>query len=37
MHTPVEVVDTGELNAIADLLAAVADGAADAAPVGVDV
>jgi endoglucanase len=37
MHTPVEVVDTGDLDAVADLLAAIADGAADAAPFAVDV
>jgi endoglucanase len=37
MHTPVEVVDLGDLDAVADLLAAVADGAADAAPFAVDV
>ena len=37
MHTPVEVVDLGDLDAVADLLAAVADDAAEAAPFGVDV
>ncbi|WP_144922162.1 M20/M25/M40 family metallo-hydrolase [Halorubrum salsamenti] len=37
MHTPVEVVDTGDLDAVADLLAAIADGASDAAPFTVDV
>ena len=37
MHTPVEVIDTGDLNALADLLAAIANGADDAAPFGVDV
>jgi len=37
MHTPVEVVDTTDLDAVADLLAAIADGASDAAPFAVDV
>ena len=37
MHTPVEVVDLGDLDAVAALLAAVADGTADAAPFVVDV
>ena len=37
MHTPVEVIDTADLDAVADLLAAIADGAGDAAPFAVDV
>ncbi|MFD1569524.1 M42 family peptidase [Halorubrum laminariae] len=37
MHTPVEVIDTGDLAAVADLLAAVAEGASDAMPLAVDV
>jgi len=37
MHTPVEVVDTGDLDAVADLLAAIAAGAPDATPLAVDV
>ncbi|WP_123620541.1 M28 family peptidase [Halorubrum sp. CSM-61] len=37
MHTPVEVVDTGDLDAVADLLAAIAEDAGDAAPFAVDV
>ena len=37
MHTPVEVVDTGDLDAVADLLAAIADEASDADPFAVDV
>jgi len=37
MHTPVEVVDIADLDAVADLLAAIADGAGDATPFAVDV
>jgi endoglucanase len=37
MHTPVEVVDLGDLDAVADLLAAVAGGAGEAAPFAVEV
>jgi putative aminopeptidase FrvX len=37
MHTPVEVVDLDDLDAVADLLAAVAADAGDAAPFTVDV
>ena len=37
MHTPVEVVDLADLDAVADLLAAVAADAAEAAPFAVDV
>ncbi|OYR47074.1 M20/M25/M40 family metallo-hydrolase [Halorubrum sp. Ea8] len=37
MHTPVEVVDLDDLDAVADLLAAVADGATESAPFAVDV
>lgn len=36
-RTPVEVVDLGDLDTVADLLAAVADGATAAAPFAVDV
>ncbi|ADQ66816.1 peptidase [Halogeometricum borinquense DSM 11551] len=37
MHTPVEVVDTEDLDAIATLLGSMAVGAEDAAPFGVNV
>ncbi|MDZ5810594.1 M20/M25/M40 family metallo-hydrolase [Halorubrum sp. AD140] len=37
MHTPVEVVDLNDVAAVADLLAAIADGATEAAPFAVDV
>ncbi|MFA1611943.1 M20/M25/M40 family metallo-hydrolase [Halobellus rubicundus] len=37
MHTPVEVIDTDDLDAAAELLGAVAERAADAAPFGVDL
>jgi len=37
MHTPVEVIDTGDLDAVAELLGAMAVGAADAAPFSVEV
>jgi len=37
MHTPVEVIDTDDLDAAAELLGAVADRAVDAAPFGVDL
>ncbi|MFB6092383.1 MAG: M42 family peptidase [Haloquadratum sp.] len=37
MHTPVEVVDTADLDAVADLLGAVAAAATDAAPFGIDL
>ena len=37
MHTPVEVVDLSDLDAVAELLAGIADGATDAAPFAVDV
>ena len=37
MHTPVEVIDTADLDAVADLLGAMAVGAADAAPFSVDI
>ena len=37
MHTPVEVIDTADLDAVADLLGAMAVGAADAAPFGVEI
>jgi endoglucanase len=37
MHTPVEVIDTGDLDAVAELLGAMAAGAADAAPFGLDI
>jgi endoglucanase len=37
MHTPVEVVDTDDLDAVADLLAAMADAAVDAAPFGLEL
>ncbi|MBB6645203.1 M20/M25/M40 family metallo-hydrolase [Halobellus ruber] len=37
MHTPVEVIDTGDLDAVAELLGAMAVGAADAAPFGLDI
>jgi len=37
MHTPVEVIDTADLDAVAELLGAMAAGAADAAPFGVDI
>ena len=37
MHTPVEVIDTADLDAVADLLGTMAVGAADAAPFSLDV
>ena len=37
MHTPVEVIDTNDLDAVADLLGAMAGDAADAAPFGLDI
>jgi endoglucanase len=37
MHTPVEVVDLSDLDAVAELLAGIADGATGAAPFAVDV
>lgn len=37
MHTPVEVVDTGDLDAVADLLGAVAVAAGDVETFGVDL
>ncbi|WP_311171912.1 M20/M25/M40 family metallo-hydrolase [Halobellus ordinarius] len=37
MHTPVEVVDTEDLDAVAELLGAMAAAAADAAPFGLDL
>ena len=37
MHTPVEVVDTADLDALASLLGAVAAAADDYAPFGVDL
>jgi putative aminopeptidase FrvX len=37
MHTPVEVIDTDDLDAVADLLGAMAVGAADAAPFSVEI
>jgi endoglucanase len=37
MHTPVEVIDTADLDAVADLLGAMAAGAADAAPFRVEI
>ena len=37
MHTPVEVIDTADLDAVAELLGAMAVGAADAAPCSVDI
>ena len=37
MHTPVEVIDTDDLDAVADLLGAMGAGAADAAPFGLDI
>ena len=37
MHTPVEVIDTADLDAVAELLGAMAVGAADAAPFGLDI
>ncbi|MFC6772153.1 M42 family peptidase, partial [Halorubrum pallidum] len=37
MHTPVEVIDTGDLDAVADLLSAIAEDASDATPLAVDV
>ncbi|GAB7009019.1 M20/M25/M40 family metallo-hydrolase [Halorubrum trueperi] len=37
MHTPVEVIDTGDLDAVADLLAAIAAAAAETSPFAVDV
>jgi len=37
MHTPVEVVDTDDLDAAAELLGVMAVGAADAAPFGVEI
>ncbi len=37
MHTPIEVVDLGDLDAVADLLAVMADDATDAKPFAVDV
>jgi len=37
MHTPVEVIDLDDLDAVADLLAAIADDAADANEFAVDV
>ncbi len=37
MHTPVEVIDPDDLDALADLLAGFAVRAADRAPFSVDV
>ena len=37
MHTPVEVVDTGDLDGVADLLAAITNAAADVGTFDVDV
>ena len=37
MHTPVEVIDTDDLVATADLLAAFADRAGDDGPFAVDI
>ena len=37
MHTPVEVVDTVDLDAVAEMLAAIADAAGEAEPFAVDV
>ena len=37
MHTPVEVIDSGDLDAVAELLGAMAVEAADAAPFSVEV
>lgn len=37
MHTPVEVIDTDDLDAVANLLSAIASGASDAMPLAVDV
>jgi endoglucanase len=37
MHTPVEVIDTDDLDATANLLGAIAGDAADAAPFGLDI
>jgi len=37
MHTPVEVVDTEDLDAVGELLGAMAAAAADAAPFGLDL
>ena len=37
MHTPVEVIDTADLDAVAELLGAMAVGAANAAPFSVDI
>ncbi len=37
MHTPVEVVDTGDLDGVADLLAAIADTAGDVETFGVNL
>ncbi len=37
MHTPVELVDTEDLDAAAGLLGAIAERASDAAPIGVDI
>ncbi|MGQ4555034.1 M20/M25/M40 family metallo-hydrolase [Halobellus sp. GM3] len=37
MHTPVEVVDTDDLDALAALLGAMAESAADSAPFGLDL
>ena len=37
MHTPVEVIDLGDLDAVADLLAATADAAAGLESFAVEV
>ena len=37
MHTPVEVIDTDDLDRVADLLGAMGAGAADAAPFGLEI
>ena len=37
MHTPVEVIDTDDLDAVAELLGAMGAEAADAAPFGLDI
>ena len=37
MHPPVEVIDTADLDAVAELLGAMAVGAADAAPFGLEI